>query len=302
MESVVSIEENKKTLKIIRPDILHSFYATSYGIAGALSGFHPYVVSALGSDILVSPRKSFLYRKMLRLVFKKADWITLMAQHMRTAADEMKLGGGNKITILPFGIDTGLFNDNDRVISSEKFIITSTRNFEDVYNIPHLIRSISLLKDKIPNIQLNLIGDGTKRKDIEKLIRANGLENMTEFYGKLGQEKIADILKKSHVFVSVSLSDGNNISLNEAMACGAYCIATSIPANLQWIHDGVNGRLVEINDVNGLSDIILELHRNYDKYSAGAVIENKKIISDRCDWKKNMDSVEIKYKELCQKK
>jgi len=292
----------KKMLKIIQPDILHSFYATSYGIAGALSGFHPYVVSALGSDILVSPRKSFLYRKMLRLVFKKADWITVMAQHMKAATVEMKLGGENKMTVLPFGINTKLFNDNNRKISNEKFVITSTRNFEDVYNIPHLIKSIAILKDKIPNLQLNMIGDGTKRKEIEKLIRSNGLENSTEFFGKLSQDKIADVLNKSHVFVSVSLSDGNNISLNEAMACGAYCIATDIPANQQWIHDGVNGRLVKINDVNSLSEIILELYKNYEKYSSGALIENKKIIAGKCDWAVNMKTVENKYIELCKKK
>ena len=70
---VLQSRKVKKQLREIKPDILHSFYATSYGMAGAQTGFHPYVVTALGSDILVSPRKSFLYRKMLRYVFKKAD-------------------------------------------------------------------------------------------------------------------------------------------------------------------------------------------------------------------------------------
>jgi hypothetical protein len=36
----------KKKLAEFKPDLLHAHYATSYGLVGALSGFHPFVISS----------------------------------------------------------------------------------------------------------------------------------------------------------------------------------------------------------------------------------------------------------------
>src|SRR5579872_1122148 len=35
----------KKAIKEFKPDILHAHYATSYGLLGRLSGFHPFFIS-----------------------------------------------------------------------------------------------------------------------------------------------------------------------------------------------------------------------------------------------------------------
>jgi glycosyltransferase involved in cell wall biosynthesis len=291
----------RKLVKKINPDILHAHYATSYGWLGARSGFHPFVVTALGTDVLLSPANSRLYRIMLRYVFRKADSITLMADHMKEIVSRYDLGDLNKFSVVPFGIDTSIFNSDNRKLSSDSFIITSTRNFEDVYNIPHLLKSVSKVKEKIPGLKLKLIGDGSRRKNVEQLVNELGLAGITEFFGRIPQLRIAEVLNQSHLFITVSLSDGNNISLNEAMSCGAYCIATDIPANTQWINDQVNGRLVKINDVDGLSNAILETQKNYSTIIDEVNLKNRKIIEEKADWKVNMKKVETLYQELCKK-
>ncbi len=291
----------RRLIKKIKPDILHAHYATSYGWLGARSGFHPFLVTALGTDVLISPIHSSLYRKMVRYIFKKADAITLMADHMKKVILDYDLGDLNKFSVVPFGIDTNIFNAKNRNVTSESFIITSTRNFEDVYNIPHLLKSVSKLKDKIPGIKLNLIGDGSKRKMVETMVEELDLKSITTFYGKVQQSKIAEVLKDSHLFVSVSLSDGNNISLNEAMACGSICVASDIPANTQWITDKENGFLVKTNDVETLSDVILKVYQDYDTIFLKSFSVNQSIIDEKADWNKNMKLVETKYNELCKK-
>jgi glycosyltransferase involved in cell wall biosynthesis len=292
--------EVKKNLSKIQPDIFHSHYATSYGITGALCGFHPYIITALGTDVLISPQQSIIYKLLLKYAFSKADWITAMADHMKTAIENLGVKS-DKISVVPFGIDPSVFNDNNRKLPDDKFVITSTRNFETVYNIPHLINSISEAKKKIPNIHLNLIGVGSLKTDIEKLIGEKGLTKNITFYGKVPQTKIAEVLNQSHLFVSVSLSDGNNISLNEAMACGTFCIATEIPANTQWMEDGVNGFLVKIDDIAGLADKIVISYQHYDELQNKAVPLNKKIIAERAIWATNMQKVEEKYQSLIKK-
>src|SRR6266568_3578694 len=69
---LLKFREVKKILKQIQPDILHSHYATSYGITGALCGFHPYVITTLGSDILISSKQSIIYKLLLKYAFSKA--------------------------------------------------------------------------------------------------------------------------------------------------------------------------------------------------------------------------------------
>lgn len=291
----------KKLLKQIQPDIFHSHYATSYGITGALCGFHPYIITTLGTDVLISAQQSKVYKILLKYGFSKADWITAMADHMKTAIKDIGVPS-DKISVVPFGIDPLIFNDKARQLPSDKFVITSTRNFEALYNIPHLINAVAKAKENIPNIHLNLIGAGSLQNELEKLIQQKELTENVTFFGKVPQPKIAEVLNQSHLFVSVSISDGNNISLNEAMACGAFCIATDIPANTQWINDGQNGSLVAINDINGLRDKIVTSYRHYDELQKRATPLNKKIIEERAIWANNMKKVEIKYQSLISKK
>jgi len=224
-----------------------------------------------------------------------------MAEHMKTIIKDLGVLE-SKISVVPFGINPLIFNANNRQLPKDKFVITSTRNFEPIYNIPHLLKAVANAKRQIPNVQLNLIGSGSQRSSIEKMVSDLGLKDCTVFLGKISQPQIAEILNQSHVFITVSLSDGNNISLNEAMACGVLCVATDIAANNQWINNGENGFLVKINDVENLSEIILNTYNDYDKIQPVAAKINDEIIRKRAIWDNNMKLVEEKYYSLIQKR
>ena len=69
---------------------------------------------------------------------------------------------------------------------------------------------------------------------------------------------MALLLGQADLFISTSPSDGNNISLNEAMACGVFPIVTDIAANRAWITHGENGLLFPCRDANALADRVIE--------------------------------------------
>src|SRR3989344_1006707 len=48
---ILNLQKVKKLLREIKPDIVHSFYAGVNGSIGALSGFHPFLLTTFGSDI-----------------------------------------------------------------------------------------------------------------------------------------------------------------------------------------------------------------------------------------------------------
>ncbi|WP_343634416.1 glycosyltransferase [Fluviicola sp.] len=287
----------RKLLKEIKPDVFHALYATSYGITGALCGFHPYIISSLGSDILISPKNSRIYRILLKFAFKRADLIMVMADHMIPPAKELG-AKESKIVALPFGIDQQIFNSENRSVPEDEFVITCTRNFEPIYNMPHLLKALQKVVAEIPNIRVNLIGSGSQKEELMRMTEEFGLASRVHFLGKIPQREIADYLNKSHVFVSLSLSDGNNISLNEAMACGTWNIVTDIPANHQWIKDGENGFFVQIDDVDGLANLIVRSRNEYHELMEKAVVLNDQLLREKGIWQINMQKAEKWYLQL----
>jgi glycosyltransferase involved in cell wall biosynthesis len=287
----------KKIIKQVNPDVLHALYATSYGMVGALTGFKPYIVTALGSDVLISGRQSKLYRRMLKYVFRKANYVTCMAEHMEKEILLMGISH-EKLSVIRFGIDPTLFNDKSRLITPNEFLITSTRNFEPIYNHELLFSAMEMVKDKIKNVKLVMVGDGSQREYLKKRCIEKGLEQITIFTGKITQPEIAALLNKTNVFITVSLSDGNCISLNEAMACGAWCIAGDIEATRPWITNGVNGFLVPVDKPAELAEKIMESYTNYATLVENAQPINKKLIAEKAIWDVNMEQMDAIYKKF----
>ena len=220
-----------------------------------------------------------------------------MAPHMKEAM--LKLGAKNeKIQDVVLGINTNIFNKKNRILSENDFVICSTRNFEPVYNIPHFLKALAIVKHNIPNLKVNIIGDGSLKQDLVNLSKQLKIDHFVNFLGKVPQNKVVELLNESHVFVTVSLSDGNSLSLIEAMACGAYPIASDILANKQWVVEDVNGSFVKINDVQGLANCITDVFTRYNDIIPLALIESDKIISQKGTWNVNMAKMEKIYRNL----
>lgn len=294
---ILQYSKVKALLEQIKPDVLHSLYATSYGLVGALTGFKRYIVTPLGTDILISPNNSSIYRFILRYVFKRAQVITTMAPHMTEAM--LRLGvEESKIKEIIFGINTSIFNLNKHKVSDSEFLIASIRNFEPVYNIPHFLKAISVVKDQIPNLKVKLVGDGSLKEQLIQLSKELKIDDVVIFLGKVPQADVVQLLSEARIAVTTSLSDGNSLSLLESMACGAYPIATDIPANRQWVVNDVNGKLVKIDDVNGLAEAILVVYKNYNSIIPSAISKSQEILGQKGTWQVNMQKMEGIYKSV----
>jgi len=98
----------RRLVKRISPDVLHSHYAISYGVLGALTGFRPHVIGAWGSDILITPGASKLRWAVLVRALRRADLITSLSGQITRVLIERGVPG-EKIETIPFGVDTQLF-------------------------------------------------------------------------------------------------------------------------------------------------------------------------------------------------
>jgi glycosyltransferase involved in cell wall biosynthesis len=292
---VLRVPSIRKLVGRIKPDILHAHYATSYGFVGALAGFHPLIVSAWGSDVLITAQESRLLGMAVRFALGRADLVTSMAKHMTRTLVSMHVPE-EKILTIPFGVDTKIFHPPGSSRNDDLDLVC-TRALEPIYNVDLLIRALAYAARIQPRIRCAMIGDGTLRADLEKLATDLGVDANIVWLGRLSQPDVAAWLRRTRVFVTPALSDGNNISLNEAMACGAFPIGTDVPANREWLTDGSNGFLVSPHDPMGLSNRILAALGS-EPLRRDAAVQNWQIVRERADWESNMAGMEERYKRL----
>jgi len=290
----------KKIVKEIKPDIVDGFFLVNYGFYAATIGYHPLAESVFGSDLLIHPQKSERFKRMAKFALKKADLIHVVAKF---AKEPLVALGANpdQIVVAPIGVDKTLLDQNNQKEETDMArsapIIISTRSLEPVYNVALLIQSLPHVLSKNEAIKCLIVGGGTQMEKLRELAKNLKLENNVEFLGALDHDQLIRHLKKADIFVSTSLSDMNNISLNEAMACGIFPVCTDIPANREWIDDGINGFLVPIDSPAKLAEKILEAWENKPLISKARKI-NREIIQKRALADNNMKKIEDSYYEL----
>jgi glycosyltransferase involved in cell wall biosynthesis len=86
------------------------------------------------------------------------------------------------------------------------------------------------------------------------------------------------------------------------MACGVYPIASDIPANRQWVTDGLNGSLVKINDVDALAEKICYVYQHHQGLMTKVNEISDRIIAEKGTWQVNMAKMETIYKTLAASK
>jgi glycosyltransferase involved in cell wall biosynthesis len=291
----------QRLTKILKPDVIHAQYITSYGFLTAWAGLRPMVLTAWGTDVLISPRQSRLMRWLASYAVRHADAVTTVAQHMNPAVVELGVSL-DSVSAVPFGVDTERFKPllNGQKSSRKYLRLISTRNFAPIYSVETLIDAVAKCASHGLRLDVDLVGDGVLRNALQHQVEAAGLSDSFTFHGHVNHERLTELLADADIFVSSALSDGNNVSLNEAMACACYPIATNIPANAQWIEDGKNGLLYASGDSDALADCIERASKNdLSRETAGFL--NRKIVEQRADWRVCVDQMTKTYEFVISK-
>jgi len=294
----------KNLIKKIKPDIIHAHYVTSYGILPALLGFYPFIITAWGSDILVTPKKFPPCKWSVKYTLKKADLITCDAEHMKKAM--IKFGvKEEKIKIINFGIDTKKFTPGskneelkEKLRISKRKIIISLRSLYPIYDIETLIKAIPLVLSHFPKTIFIIAGEGFQKDELKNLAEELNVSGNIKFTGFIPNEELPNYLRTADVYVSTALSDGGiSASTAEAMACGLPVVITDMADNKRWVIDGKNGFLIPAKSPQILAEKIIDLLKNESrgkKFGAKA----RETIEERNDYYKEMAKMENIYREL----
>ena len=230
------------------PDVVDAHFVQNYGLMAALCGRHPLVVSAWGSDLLVTGQANALQRARARFVLSRADAVLADGENLAAAARRM--GGGARVHTVPWGVDLTRFSTGP---ARPPGLLLSTRMHEPVYDLETVIHGARAELERDPGARLVFAGEGSLTAGLKRLAARVLPAERHEFIGRLSLDEMVEWLQRAEVCISASRSDSTSQSLIESMACGAIPVVSDIEGNRAWVRDGEGARTFAPGDRLGLA-------------------------------------------------
>jgi glycosyltransferase involved in cell wall biosynthesis len=247
----------RRAVQALAPDLVHAHYVSSYGYLAARAGRHPLLMTAWGSDLLVTPRRSRLMRALTGWTLRRADLVTGDSLDLVAAIDAYR--PRRPAVQIHWGADLGRFAPVDWAARAP-FEIVSLRSWEPNYRIPVILDAVAALKREAPGrpLALHLLGGGPGEAALRAQVDALGLQRVVHFHGRLDDAGMAAVLARCKASVSVPASDATSVSVLESMAAGVPVVASDLPANRQWL-DADPALIVPVDDLAALAGALRRL-------------------------------------------
>ncbi|MFN3477868.1 MAG: glycosyltransferase [bacterium] len=286
----------RKVIDQEKPDILHAHYASSYGLLGALSGFHPFIISVWGGDVLTFPKRSIIHRFILEYNLKKADKIFSTSYAL---AKETKLYTNKNVEVIPFGVDTELFKPLkvESIFDENDIVIGTIKTLEKIYGIEYLIKAFKMLNERYPSLPLKLliVGGGSLESELKNLCKNFGIYDKVIFTGKVSYSDVIKYHNIIAIFVALSEVESFGVSVVEASACGKPVVVSNVGGLPEVVENGVTGFVVSPKNPHEAANAIEKLIFNEDlRKSMGE--EGRKRVIDLYDWNKSVEKTIMIYK------
>ncbi|OGZ02441.1 MAG: hypothetical protein A2430_02095 [Candidatus Liptonbacteria bacterium RIFOXYC1_FULL_36_8] len=97
-------------------------------------------------------------------------------------------------------------------------------------------------------VKLLIVGDGQEREVLELKVKSLGLEEEVVFVGEVKPEEVVRYYEIADVFVRPSRSEGFGNVFIEAMAAGVSVVATDVGGIKDFLRNGENGLVCEVNN------------------------------------------------------
>ncbi len=289
----------KKQLAAYKPDLLHAHYASSYGMLGGKTKFHPLIISVWGSDVYDFPKKSALHKNLFERVLSKADRICSTSHCMK---EETQKYSDKTIDVVPFGIDTELFAPQGKGFAEKQEItIGIIKSLEKKYGIEYLVRAFHevLKANPAKNLRLLVVGDGSGGAEYKKMCADLGITDKVTFTGKVSHTDIVKYHQEIDIFVSLSVLDSESfgVSLVEAMACGKPVVASNVAGFREVLGNDNCGILVPRNNHIEAAKAITN-YINHPKMASETGARARKRVLEHYDWNRNLEQMVAIYKGM----
>jgi len=183
-------------------------------------------------------------------ILKKVDFITTPT---RRAAELLEAAAGvTDVLAISCGIDSSKFaNATPTSNKNPRILFLGRLDYEK--HIHNLLQAVAKLPSGL-NTQVEIVGNGGERKNLEKLALDLGIAKQVTFFGHISEEELPKAYERATVFAMPSIAELQSIATMEAMASGRPVVAADAMALPHLVHDGDNGYLFPPDDVDIFAD------------------------------------------------
>ena len=227
---------------------LHNHFAGSSTTVSMLTGLLtdvPFSFTLHGPSDLMEPVAQQLGTKVAR-----ADFVSCISYFARSQCSlYSETRHWDKMKIIHCGVRPDRYKSSEHATDQTRLLFVG--RLAHVKGLPILFDALKILKGRIPNLTLRIVGDGKERGDLERRAAEIGI-NVT-FSGFQTQDQVASEMANADIFVLPSLAEGVPVVLMEAMASEKPVIATRVAGVSELVEDKTHGLLVHPGDAQDLA-------------------------------------------------
>lgn len=235
--------ENKvrRVIGEFNPDIIichHLYLLTAY--IREIINYIP-VIGICHGTCLMQLMSHDLEREYILSNIKKLDKVFALHEEQRKEIIKVFEINEEKVDVLGSGYDEDIFYNNDVELRSNKINITYAGKIAKLKGVKSLIKCLDKLQCDKNILNINIIGDGHNTTEYEEIIDLGEKSDFNiNFLGKIKQDKLAEVFRKSHLFILPSFFEGLPLVVIEALASGCNVVTTDIKGVKDWIGEEIN--------------------------------------------------------------
>jgi glycosyltransferase involved in cell wall biosynthesis len=258
-------------------DLLHAHFGVEglYALPFALRHQLPLITTFWGFDATMSRARLFTSRKPAWIRYallgerlrRRGTLFIAVSEFIRSRL--IQSGFPSDRTIVHYnGVDVTAFTPAER--EAEDRTVLSVGRLVEKKGMEYLIKAFATVAGEVPEVRLEIAGDGPLRPSLERLVSDCGLSSRVTLHGSLSHRAVADLMQKASIICqpSVTAADGDAEGLPtvvlEAAATAKPLLATHHSGIPEIVVDGTTGFLVPERDVAALADRLLSLLKNAD--------------------------------------
>lgn len=250
-----------------KPDIIHIHSSVLAGHGGV------YLAKKYSIPVLVTEHSSaFLQdnfnsdqRKLVKSALDESDCIVSVSNGLKDHI--LKYTNNEELRVIPNIVNIKKFNISPQKSSSNKFTFLTVCYLNNNKGLDILLKAFSRLSKQSEDINLVICGDGREKQNLINLSKELGIEEKVNFVGAVSRDEVNLQMNRANCFVLPSRFETFGVVLIEALACGLPIISTKTSGPSDIVTKD-NGLLVNIDDVEQLSEAMNNIYENIEEYNS----------------------------------
>ncbi|HEX7786538.1 MAG TPA: glycosyltransferase family 4 protein [Methylomirabilota bacterium] len=193
---------------------------------------------------------------------ERADLVIVTSRYCAEVAQREYAVRADRLAVVPEPIDLEVWDDQfwraPRRAPAGPVVLCVARMYPRK-RVPDLLRAVALLRARIPDVQVRIVGRGPEWAAVSRLHAEMGLGEAVALLGDLSRERLAEEYANASLFCLPSVQEGFGIVFLEAMAAELPVVACRIAAVPEVVRDGVTGLLVPPRDPGALAEALERL-------------------------------------------